>query len=49
MKTRIIGSLLILIVLGGLFLVTNQDTQPTQQSAPAPMNNESSFKSLSVN
>jgi len=48
MKTRIIGTLLIIIVLFGLYVVTAQES--TQPNQPAPsFNNDSTFKSLSVN
>lgn len=47
MKTRIIGSILILIILGGLFLVTEQESQP--QTIQPVQTNDSTFKSLSIN
>lgn len=50
MKTRIIGSILVILVVVVLFIVTNQDTQlqpdiPYQQ----PSQNDAALKSLSLN
>lgn len=51
MKTRIIGSIVIIIVLAALYFVS--EGLPQGSSAPAqtsaPSNNDSSFKSLSIN
>ena len=50
MKTRIIGSIIIALVLGGLYVVTesNSVSQPTNQ--PTPFNpNDAAMRSLSIN
>lgn len=53
MKTRIIGSLILLLVLFGLFVVSGGDTEINQtQDAPAvyvPSSNDAAMKSLNVN
>lgn len=47
MKSRIIGSILILAILGALFLATEQESQP--QTIQPVQTNDSAFKSLSIN
>lgn len=48
MKTRIIGTILIILILGGLYLITeNKESTPTLISAP--VSNDSALKSLSIN
>lgn len=53
MKTRIIGTLLLIIVLGGLFVATNQSGGVSNHVAPVetpqPSTNDSALKSLSIN
>jgi hypothetical protein len=52
MKTRIIGSLLVLTILVALYILTGGDvqthSQPTLQSQP-PSSADSDFKSLKIN
>lgn len=53
MKTRIIGSLILLLVLLGLFIASGGDTEGTpSQDTPAvfvPSSNDAAMKSLSIN
>ena len=53
MKTRIIGSLILLLVLFGLFVASGGDTGIADtQDAPAvivPSSNDAAMKSLSIN
>lgn len=50
MKTRIIGSILVVVVLAALYLVTGGDTS-TQPTVPtfSPSASDAAFKGLSVN
>lgn len=50
MKTRIIGSLILILVLLGTYVATSTESTPTAtQEQPATFNNDSSLKSLSIN
>jgi hypothetical protein len=49
-KTRIIGSLLILLIVGGLYLVTlDEGTSRIGDVQSAPSTNDSALKTLSFN
>ena len=52
MKTRIFGSLILLLVLVGLFLVSESagtNLEPTQNQIVVPSSNDAAMKSLSIN
>ena len=51
MKTRIIGAILIVLVLGGLYVVTESDSgsQPHTQSQSPANPEDAAMKSLSIN
>ncbi len=48
MKTRIIGSILILVVVGALFVVTEQDSTPGTPNINQPTSNDAALKTLSL-
>jgi hypothetical protein len=48
MKTRIIASILVIIVVGALLFISENDTAPGNPVAPHPTTNESALKTLSL-
>lgn len=51
MKTQIIGSIIVILVIFGLYVASNesQTTQPNQPTQSVPAQSDSAFKSLSIN
>lgn len=51
MKARIIGSIIVLLIVGGLYVVSEGGSNTTQQTTPTiqPSANDSAFKNLNIN
>jgi hypothetical protein len=48
MKTRIIASILVIIVVGVLLFISENDSAPGTSVQPHPANNEAALKALSL-
>lgn len=48
MKTRIIASILVIIVVGALLFISENSSEPGSQIQPHPANNEAALKALSL-